>query len=434
MNIPTDGQSNAKTVSAFGDERDTVRAQAMNSGVEIEEIEPEGEPRLVVKLANGKKTRRLTVTSDMANTLSRLPFGNYVTLGGYDAYLDKTTGLIEAAVQINFPFESLQSLVRRLPGLEPLWQTIDGVTQIDWNSPLAWRMPVESAEAPFSLELSPATDFVSCLRFQRLPGPSLKIFGFDELRHDAALEALENVSTAFFFELDLHYRVRLNLARSILPPPTAVSLPTSQPMFPVQLPRKKYSKDAVALYSYGRSATGMPLLQFLAYYQCIEYYFPLYWRAELIARVKQTISESTFEPGRDEHINRLIGLVTPGRGGWSERKQLRATVDACVGEVELREFISKEQERSRVLTTKDEVKGVEPLCLEHHNNSLTRQVANRIYDLRCKIVHSKEDGGPSAAAALIPSSNESERIIYDVQLVELVAQKVIIAGKHGSLW
>jgi len=69
------------------------------------------------------------------------------------------------------------------------------------------------------------------------------------------------------------------------------------------------------------------------------------------------------------------------------------------------------------------------------NDKLTNQVANRIYDLRNRVVHAKEDGGPAVGVeVLLPFSAESERLTADVALIRFIAQKVIIADRRGPLW
>jgi len=90
-----------------------------------------------------------------------------------------------------------------------------------------------------------------------------------------------------------------------------------------------------ALYLYGRSATGLPLLQFLAFYQVLEYYFPIYSKMDVLSRVKSKLRDPRFDRADDADVNRLIGLASQvGKGGASEKEQLRLTVgrDAGIGD------------------------------------------------------------------------------------------------------
>ena len=53
-----------------------------------------------------------------------------------------------------------------------------------------------------------------------------------------------------------------------------------------------------------------------------------------------------------------------------------------------------------------------------------RQAADRIYDLRCRIVHSKENH--AEAEALHPFGPEAKRLRHDLHLVRFVAQHVLV--------
>ena len=201
------------------------------------------------------------------------------------------------------------------------------------------------------------------------------------------------------------------------------------------IPQKKYSNEAISLYIYGRSAASMPLLQFLAYYQCIEYFFPLYWNAEMISRVRRTLNDPRSNSDNDKDVNRLIQMMsTRGKAGAPERDQLQATIAGCVDSDEIATFLQCCSEgMTKTLTTKGYISGVRPLALHDKENKLTHQVANRLYDLRCRVVHSKEDGGTSQIDVLLPFSREAERLSADIVLARFLAQKAIIASRGGRL-
>ena len=66
----------------------------------------------------------------------------------------------------------------------------------------------------------------------------------------------------------------------------------------------------MSLYWYGTSARGMPLLQFLAFYQCIEFYFPTYIQAEARRQVRNALKDRTFRVERDADI--MPGVIRAG--------------------------------------------------------------------------------------------------------------------------
>jgi hypothetical protein len=77
--------------------------------------------------------------------------------------------------------------------------------------------------------------------------------------------------------------------------------------------------------------------------------------------------------------------------------------------------------------------GVTSLNPQNKNLDMRTQLANRIYEIRCRIVHSKSDGGASEIPILLPFSKEAELLSADVQLLRFLAQKVLLAGSRSRL-
>jgi hypothetical protein len=307
-----------------------------------------------------------------------------------------------------------------------------------------WKLSIESAEVSWRLEFSPATRDFQAL-YGRLPPARLALprqEGFITLKildvrihtHDQALQTLETAANSLFFDLDLCYGIALRLQRADLRrgsrPRTYVPGRVSRTAYDaVRLPTTKYDRDPLALYWYARSAIGMPLLQYLAYYQVLEFYFPIYSRSEALTRLRQELQDPRFNRYDDAHLSRILNLATAAGGGGygSEREQLKATVRACINVDWLREFLS-DPDREPSFTGTQRIQGVQAIRLADRQHDLRDQVANRVYDLRCRIVHTKEEGDPSRIGLLLPYSAEADSLDEDIDLVQLMAQKVLIAG------
>ncbi|MCI5139829.1 MAG: hypothetical protein D3922_15790 [Candidatus Electrothrix sp. AR1] len=68
--------------------------------------------------------------------------------------------------------------------------------------------------------------------------------------------------------------------------------------------------------------------------------------------------------------------------------------------------------------------------LNDANNNIIKSVANRIYDIRCRIVHTKNLSGTTKS--LLPSSQGAKDLYQDIALLEFLAKKVIIAGSSPA--
>ena len=65
---------------------------------------------------------------------------------------------------------------------------------------------------------------------------------------------------------------------------------------------------------------------------------------------------------------------------------------------------------------------------QNEGSDLITQVCNRVYDIRCKIVHTKEDYQTDSLDILLPFSKEAEQLVYDIELIQYLSQKVLISA------
>lgn len=119
----------------------------------------------------------------------------------------------------------------------------------------------------------------------------------------------------------------------------------------VQYPKTEFDDAPLSLYWYARGAFGMPLLQFLAFYQVIEFYFPIYSKAEAQRKLKAILKDPTFRGDRDADIGKLLSAIYITRSGayGDERSQLRATLVECVDGTALKGFFGIRQNSQGVL-------------------------------------------------------------------------------------
>lgn len=450
----------------FGDDRDDFVRHVSELGIpfEIKEFEDEDgrQTSLYVNLPNGRDVRKLRVGPSIAKSLLRADLSGVVFLKDYVAYCDRTSGYIEAQIR-SIGRGAVTSDLRLLPGVrvnkdvqlseesaveqvdpemagsddDDVEEVEDGPSRevIDYHN---WHLSITSDESPLEIEISPVTDrFVALNRlrvFAQRPDISIKIKGVFVTRHDELVLLLEQYSRALFFEIDLKFNVSLSLVKERrLPLGGSVFRGRRLGGAPLGMPKNKYAAPATDLYFYARSAAGMPLLQYLAYYQAIEFFFPSFFHSEVIRRLRQELRDPRFNVDDDGELQRLLSIASSsGRSGVSERQQLRATLAACVDNDSVESFIRGEMVTSKIFTEKKLIEDVPDLNVKS-SVSLVDQVAERVYAIRCRIVHTKEDGGAIGAKVMLPFGTEAQNLGPDIMLMRFLAQKVIIAGSRGSL-
>ena len=264
--------------------------------------------------------------------------------------------------------------------------------------------------------------------------PSLVIRNLEFSTNQRALDLLETIANALFFEIDLRYNIPLMLLRQ-RPRLVAGNSHSSRRAIsrehPLSFPTTSYDRVALELYWYGRSAAGMPLLRFLAFYQSIEFYFPTYSQKEAIRQVKNMLKDPRFNVHDDNDIAKVVNAFQVTRNGnfGDERSQFRSVIINCVDAAALRSFLEHEYLRDFYADQKQwKSLSKTKIPVNEPETDLRSAVADRLYDIRCRIVHAKSDGGSVRTEALLPFSREAEQLIYDTTVIQFISTQTLIAS------
>jgi hypothetical protein len=412
-------------------------------------------PRLVMHGPNGRDQRRIFVSEPRAEILAGFQFENYYFVGDFLAISDPTRDYFEVSVRSRVGVRELLDL----PGIVltntdtasanqrsdiedvevAIEESMEDSAQQRIDPGNEWKLPVGDQKQGWHAELSPLSDEFSALIYDPMASSTLgswrgrrsitlKLWGIKAGGHDAAVHMLEKYAGSVLFEFDLRYGLLLELVRSSAGRfRGGISRNVERPQ-PPALPRSEYSKEALSLYNYGRAATGLPLLQFLAYYQVLEYFFPQYSRQSALKRIKQELVDPRFDVSSEADLAKILTISAAiGAPYAKEVDQLRATVDGITSESSLCEFMLETASLTEAMADKKLIKDVSTINFENRGQSVVDQCSARIYSLRCRIVHTKSDGQGSAGL-LLPGSKEAHSLKFDVHLLQYLAQKAIIAG------
>lgn len=261
-------------------------------------------------------------------------------------------------------------------------------------------------------------------------GTAIKVSGVDLDGSGTPKAVLERYANALLFQFDTKVKQPVVLSRRqpIRPPfPLASASNGNELVFPPS----EFDHEPMALYWYGRGAHGMPLLEFFAYYQVLEFYYDNYVDAEGRRRISQVLKDPGFNPHDDRQVSRVLRAAGRGSGNRrNERDQLLTTIRGCADASEIRKFISEDDERKAFFAEKDPKLTEKALSVGASDTELLQQLADRIYDLRCKIVHTKEGGPGEGVELLLPHSPEAERLKNDIEMLRLIARQAISAASR----
>jgi hypothetical protein len=374
---------------------------------------------LGLTLPNGRETREVLFTHPRyARGLLDISREQYVFVGPYEAIASYTSHFIEVGLEVH---GVLDFLLLRALGARQLVPQVEGL-------PPTLELSVSRGSLRIALG-PPSTSWKAiCWPASQFCFLSAKITGIQVSRHDQALEIVEKVLFSLLFQIDVATSARVDAIRHRDWSATR----SSADLRPadVRFPESEYDPTPLELYWYARSAESMPLHQFLAFYQVLEYYFVAYSRAGAQNRVQDVLRDPSFRLERTADINRVLNAVQGSAydSAANERSQLRATIAAVASDDDIRAFIIENELRKEFFSAKHNELSKSRILL-NQNDDTRVAAADRIYDIRCRIVHSKNAPGSSGEVELIsPFSREANMLDHDIALVRFLAQKVLISA------
>ena len=394
-------------------------------------VDDEGEEYVQITLASGREKRYLTYYAFAASEVRRLlgtNFENYVFLGNLDAICSYKDNVIEANIRrINSGYAvnpSGRALLSNLIG-----RKIES-DEMYLNEKFVLKISDEDSNS--NIEISPASSNLSSLLGAPNLGLSLKINGASIIQHEKAKTYVQQISNSAFFQIYQATGIAIQIPRRRTFSRTIRKVEKTS-LKKLKFLQSDYPREPMALYWYAVSARELPLLQFLAFYQSVEFFFPNYSLEEAKRIVAGVVKDSTFNPYDDNQLIKLISAIKngTGRGYGDERSQLRATIQACVSVDELREFLTVDDEAKEFFSAKSKRLGFHQISFADKNADLRDVIASRIYDIRCKIVHTKAEDGYSEVPMLLPYSEEAETLSYDIELTRFIAEKVLTANSSA---
>jgi hypothetical protein len=374
----------------------------------------------------GERPVTLPYTARVTKMLNQ-PFERFRLSANYEALIDTQSGDVEVALSGESRAGRGLS-VWELPGVEldedsPLRS---GEAVAPYEVPTGWRLIV--AEGDITIELSPQSPMFDAT-FDRYAEITLKIRhsrGPDGPRADALLD---DYAAHFVLELELQHGLGFNVQRRLSDRSGHALVPAKADVSP-RFPQHRYSTEAMAFYWYGTAAVGLPLLQYLAFYQVLEFFFSSFTRRSIVERLRSQLKDPRFDLRNDTDIDGLIDASQTAHVGLTrELDQLRHTLSDCVAPGGLRAFLrSDDQLSNHFLAAKSKIRGTSPMRLDADDEDLIRQLADRVYRVRNRIVHTKGAAEEVGIDLLLPASDESNDIWPEVELVRWLAKRALVHG------
>ncbi|WP_338777476.1 hypothetical protein [Metabacillus sp. FJAT-52054] len=427
------------------------KIKSVNWEFEIKEFQNVDNKWLFFKVPKEREGEELSISEKNINidVITNTNFEKFRLIKGFEGIWSKDLKCIECEIETGAPFtRNLLTVLHKLLAEDNIEKPINDVDEIqiqeneldEENESNISKVRVyisNNIEVYFgycSKEFSIFSSLKSMMPLERMMNRviTLQIKGINVNSHEEALQYLLKISNSLFFQFShyLYFPMKLRNERLNRRDRLKHRMKTDEVQASLSnsvILKYEYDNEPMSLYIHGRNSSDLPLNQFLSFYQTIEYYFPIYSNIEAKQKIKRLLKDPLFDPNNDTKLTKILSIVQANRSGeiGDERSQLKATVKNCVEDIDLREFILDNDERKEYFEKNNGKKlSACTINAKGKSNDIINEVCERIYDIRCRIVHKKANG--YEGELILPYSPEIKQIIHDINLVEFVAQKVLI--------
>lgn len=253
---------------------------------------------------------------------------------------------------------------------------------------------------------------------------TLKFDFHEQLSTSDMVSEIQTLLSSLMYELDVRNAINIQPLRRL----QADALPrrpsASRAKIPLRFPEMSIEPDVATLFNFASAAVDNPTLSYLFYYQVLEYFFPSAVRRSSLKRIKDELSDPLFSKSNTKSLMRILTIAEKS-ANQTEERQIKTLLEDCVRSDQLLDFFST-SEWGAHFTRKGPIRGVENINVENRDKKLSDQVADRVYQIRNRIVHAKDDIRYDQARALLPQSAEAESLRPDLALMRLLASEVVL--------
>lgn len=279
-------------------------------------------------------------------------------------------------------------------------------------------------------EFSLLARFKEGIRFSRV---TMKIENVSVKTEDDARNILEKISDSLFFQIETLYNLTITLEPrrlSMVERRRQHNLRHNTTDVDLQNLHLNYEYDKVpmSLYWFSQSSNTSPIFRYFALYQVLEYYFPIYASMNIKTKIQNLVKDPKFNINRDSDVARLLNLMKSNNINsiGDEREQLCLTLGSITSGDDLIAFIKENKYLNDYYNSNDSKKFGSKARLNDAKGIL-EQFAERIYDIRCRIVHNKAS---ETVNKILPMTKEVDYLVNEIEVLRFFAHKAIIANSR----
>ncbi|MEU6509157.1 hypothetical protein [Streptomyces sp. NPDC046942] len=260
-------------------------------------------------------------------------------------------------------------------------------------------------------------------------GLTVKVY-LESDKPDRMEKAAGEIVSSLLYELDVRNAIRFHIDRWISERGDRRILQRRAATSAIRFPEISIKPEMATLFGFAASAIDNPPLAFLSYYQILEHNLASAVKRQALRKIRKELSDPLFNGSNRDDLLRIF-MIGERSTHMSEAAQLRTLIDECVRPEALADFFTADEHLSH-FGKKGPIAGVETVNPSNPQVSLASQVADRVYGIRNRIVHAKDDPRFGEAPPLLPEGPEADALWPDIMLARLLATEVILDGHAGT--
>lgn len=196
-------------------------------------------------------------------------------------------------------------------------------------------------------------------------------------------------------------------------------VPTRLDYNDIQAPQRTYDKNLLQYYQQALSSDNSTI-KFLSYYNCLEYFFRKVADEKIRTDIKLKILNPSFNINDEKSVDKIINCFDEYESQDNEKDHLKLVLNKFIDKKELLNDLKNcGNDCDKILNKKVNFANADQV---NDGKNFNNHLANRIYDIRNALVHSKE----GLSNSFIPFKKSHERELKDELIViRLVAEQII---------
>ncbi len=261
--------------------------------------------------------------------------------------------------------------------------------------------------------------------------PSVRIENIECKKEVEARKILEKVTNSIFYQIDFLYSSTITLVSRRESGDERLRKEKGRLERNITVTELKldyeYDEIPMSLYWFAQNNNSSPYFRYLALYQVLEYYLPIYARENMKDRIRRLVKDPSFNINLDTDVLRLAEIVRIHNADslGDERAQLALTIRKIVESEEVIAFIRAREYLSEYYSGKQWEDVSDKKLRISDKDGIISDLSARIYDIRCRIVHNKAS---EIDKKILPLTKAEGYLINDVELLLFIARKAIIAN------